>query len=303
MYLSFTFILLVVSVVCVEMNKSDLISYLAAYGHEHLANFWTELSETEKELLINELKQLNFSELNETFAQSTGGQKANKQLSDDMEPVSNQLKGVYALESFEQLKAYEQEGLRAIGNNEVAVILLAGGQGTRLGVDYPKGMYSVGLPSKKSLFQLQAERLLKLRSLASNLTSSTASPSLPWYIMASEHTLQSTQNFFEQNDYFGLEKKDVMFFEQGTMPCFFKDGRLIMNSKSSVSRAPDGNGGLYRALRDKGVLDDMLGRGIKFVHVYCVDNILVKVADPVFTGFCISKHLNCGSKVTTYNYF
>lgn len=195
------------------------------------------------------------------------------------------------------LKEYESEGLRAIANNEVAVILLAGGQGTRLGVDYPKGMYSVGLASNKSLLQLQAERLLKLKSLASAQSSSMTNPSLPWYIMVSEHTLESTVNYFQQNNYFGLEKSDVMFFKQGTLPCFFKDGRVIMDGKSTISRAPDGNGGLYRALRDNGLLDDMIERGVKYVHVYCVDNILVKVADPVFTGFCIRKELNCGSKV------
>lgn len=180
------------------------------------------------------------------------------------------------------------------------MVLLAGGQGTRLGVDYPKGMYSVGLASNKSLLQIQAERLLKLKSMASRAASAVdeePSSSLPWYIMASEHTLESTRRFFEQNDYFGLERRDVMFFKQGTMPCFFKDGRIIMDSKCTISRAPDGNGGLYRALRHDRVLDDMIARGIKYVHVYCVDNILVKVADPVFTGFCIDKQLNCGSKV------
>jgi UDP-N-acetylglucosamine/UDP-N-acetylgalactosamine diphosphorylase len=170
-------------------------------------------------------------------------------------------------------------------------------------------MYSVGLLSGKSLFQLQAERLLKLKSMAAAISVSPSSspsksprasnnPSLPWYIMVSERTLESTQSFFDRNGYFGLDRSDVMFFEQSTMPCFFKDGRIILDGKSTVSRSPDGNGGLYKAIRDKGVLDDLIARGVKYVHVYCVDNILVKVADPVFTGFSIIKQLNCGSKVS-----
>jgi UDP-N-acetylglucosamine/UDP-N-acetylgalactosamine diphosphorylase len=118
--------------------------------------------------------------------------------------------------------------------------------------------------------------------------------------MVSEQTLESTAAFFHAHDYFGLDKNDILFFEQGTLPCFFKDGRVILDAKHKISRAPDGNGGLYKALVHKGVLADMALRDVKYVHAYCVDNVLVKVADPVFTGFCISKEINCGSKVSEF---
>jgi len=290
------------------MRQDDLLSKLSTFGQQHLAKYLDELDENERDRFVSELDELNLEQLNQAFVESTRQHPNRQQSSVHMEPVPTELKGVYATSSNEQLGLYEREGLRAIANNEVAVILLAGGQGTRLGVDYPKGMYSVGLLSGKSLFQLQAERLLKLKSMAAAISVSPSSspskspracnnPSLPWYIMVSERTLESTQSFFDRNGYFGLDRSDVMFFEQSTMPCFFKDGRIILDGKSTVSRSPDGNGGLYKAIRDKGVLDDLIARGVKYVHVYCVDNILVKVADPVFTGFSIIKQLNCGSKV------
>lgn len=284
------------------MNKQDLVDLLEPYGQEHLVKYWEELNQTEKEHLIDDIKEIDFAQMVKNFNRVKADLDAAVQEFDEhMQPVPQELKGSYEKSSQEQLTSFELAGLEAIANNQVAALLLAGGQGTRLGVNYPKGMYSVGLHSDKTLYQLQAERLVKLKQYANrkfpDVDEKQRGTSIPWYIMTSEHTQESTIEFFKKNDFFGLDSNNVKFFEQYMLPCLTNDGKVILDQKSKISKAPDGNGGLYRALDKRSILADMQQRGIKYVHVYCVDNILVRMADPVFIGFCISKNANCAAKV------
>ena len=171
--------------------------------------------------------------------------------------------------------------------------MLAGGQGTRLGVSYPKGMYNVGLPSNKTLFQIQIERLKRLQLLAS---SSDKKAKIQWFIMTSGPTRKTTLDYFEKNSYFGLDKNQITFFDQGTLPCFTFDGKIILSSKCEISRSPDGNGGLYDSLKANGIIAKLKQLKIDYIHAYCVDNILVKLADPVFMGYCIERRADAGVK-------
>lgn len=282
-------------------SKQELLNKLKPFNQEHLVKFWDELDVTQKEQLIDDLTQTDFLELNNYFKRvSLEKDQTVKQIDSLMKPVPNELKGSFEKSNKEQLSVYEAEGLKAISKGQVAVLLLAGGQGTRLGVKYPKGMYSVDLLSGKSLYQLQAERLIKIKQLAKKKFPTNTLPndtSIPWYIMTSEHTQESTISYFKSKDYFGLDKENIVLFEQFMLPCLDQQGKIILDEKFKISKAPDGNGGLYKALLKRGILDDMNKRGIKYIHIYCVDNILVKLADPVFMGFCISKDANCAAKV------
>nr|CAH0112107.1 unnamed protein product [Daphnia galeata] len=276
------------------MDVAQLELKLKEHGQEHLLHFWPSLCEEERNRLFNELNDINMAEVIEFFRHTIASANEEEEKS-DLQPIPPELHGAITRTSPELLRHYEHLAMEQIGQGRVAALLLAGGQGTRLGVDYPKGMFNVGCPSGKTLYQLQAERLVRLQQLTEQKTGLKGA--IPWYIMTSEHTKEPTQDFFRHHNFFGLKDENLVVFEQGMLPCFSLDGKIILETKSHVAKSPDGNGGLYRALRDRGILDDMERRQIQYIHVYCVDNILVKMADPHFIGFCLSKDADCAAKV------
>uniref|UniRef100_A0A336K9K8 UDP-N-acetylglucosamine diphosphorylase n=1 Tax=Culicoides sonorensis TaxID=179676 RepID=A0A336K9K8_CULSO len=271
---------------------------LRVHGQEHLLQFWDELSNDEKKHLVEDIQELNLEEVQSFFkraTQSLTGTGNGEKLDDRLEPIPESKYMSISRTSEEKLDMYRREGLKHISDGKVGVLLMAGGQGTRLGFAYPKGMYNVGLPSGKTLFQIQAERIRRLQQLAFEETGRRGI--ITWYIMTSEHTMEPTMDYFRKNNFFGLSKHDIFMFEQGSLPCFTFDGKIIMDAKHRIARAPDGNGGLYRALRDRGVLDNILNRGVEYLHAHSVDNILIKVADPIFIGYCASQNADCSAKV------
>lgn len=156
-------------------------------------------------------------------------------------------------------------------------------------------MFDVGLQSHKTLFRIQAERIQKLEKLAEDLTGKRGC--IMWYIMTSEQTKQPTLEYLQAHNFFGLQENQVILFKQGSLPCFDYDGRIILDEKFRVSQSPDGNGGIYRAMHVSGILEDMQRRGVLYVHAHSVDNILIKVADPVFIGYCVKEKADCAAKV------
>ncbi|KAI4364994.1 hypothetical protein MLD38_021021 [Melastoma candidum] len=173
-----------------------------------------------------------------------------------IEPVPGEDVSSVEGRTMEERVRWWKMGLKAISEGNLAVLLLSGGQGTRLGSSDPKGCFSnhkaLYWPSSgKSLFQLQAERILCVQKLAAHSMKEAPVASVPihWYIMTSPFTDEATRNYFESHKYFGFEAEHVVFFQQGTMPCVSKDGRFIMETPFSVAKAPDGNGGVYSALK------------------------------------------------------
>ncbi|XP_037076480.1 UDP-N-acetylhexosamine pyrophosphorylase-like isoform X2 [Pollicipes pollicipes] len=279
-----------------SMDVDSLRADLEKVGQEHVLRFWSDLEPQRQRKLYNDLRGIDLPEVNAFYRSTLEEAEDQEKLDDRLKPVPADVFGSVVRSSPEELQRYNDVGLEAVSRGEVGVLLLAGGQGTRLGVSYPKGMYDVGLPSRKTLYQLQSERVRRLQRLAAERTG-RAGGRITWYVMTSESTKEPTVRFFEKNDFFGLDKQDLVFFEQGTLPCFSFDGKIILEAPDRVAHAPDGNGGLYRALERENMLQDMAERGVQYLHVYCVDNILVKMADPVFMGYCISRGADCGAKV------
>jgi len=285
------------------LKSSDIISdqkmeekkeSLSKYGQGHVLKWWEELNTMEREQLIADLSDVDLLEMTDMYQKTCGESARPGRDMSTMEPIEPSLTESIKTCSPETLELYREVGLKAAAAGQVGVLLLAGGQGTRLGVQYPKGMYDIGLPSGKTLYQIQAERILRVQEMAKKVTGEEGL--IPMYIMTSEHTKQPTIEFFKKHNYFGLSEEQLHIFEQRTIPSFDMQGRFIMQTKSKLARSPDGNGGLYWALKHEGVLADLSGRDVRYLHAYCVDNVLVRVADPVFMGYCIYKGADAGNK-------
>lgn len=283
------------------MSYENLKTLLSAHNQEHLLKYWPELSEKERENLESEIKKLDLAEIVNLFERANESSKVIlEKLEEDLKPIPETHYEAVPSLTEEKIEEYENIGFKEISQNKVGVLLLAGGQATRLGFGHPKGMYNVGLPSNKTLFQIQAERILRVQQMALDNTGKDGK--ITWYVMTSEHTMEPTIDFFKSHNYFGLSEENIVFFEQGTLPSFDFNGKIILDEKYHISCAPDGNGGLYKALKTQGILDDISKRGVEHLHAHSVDNILIKVADPIFIGYCKSKSADCAAKVCSKSY-
>ncbi|KAK5171205.1 UDP-N-acetylglucosamine pyrophosphorylase [Saxophila tyrrhenica] len=266
-------------------------------GQEQVFAFYDELQPNEKGALYQQLQAIDPEHINKLADTALNPPKAE---SEEQKPKLEQLPDSATTSTIDSkedaLNKWHDDGLKLISENKVGVVLMAGGQGTRLGSSTPKGCYDIGLPSNKSLFRLQAERIYRLQHLAERHYEKE-DVAVPWYIMTSGPTRKPTEQFFEENKYFGLNRNNVLFFEQGTLPCIDMNGKILLDSKGKVAVAPDGNGGLYNALIEGGIVADMQKRGIQHIHAYCVDNCLVRVADPTFIGFAAEKNVDIATKV------
>ena len=283
-------------------------------GQGQVFAFYDDLPTAEKAGLYERLDSIDPSYINQITDRALNPSKPNSEEETKLEPLPESAVASILDSKPEDIDSWYESGLDLVAEGKVAVVLMAGGQGTRLGSSAPKGCFNIGLPSEKSLFQIQAERIWKVQHLAEK-KSGKKNIVVPWYVMTSGPTRKPTEQFFEEHNYFGLGKDDVTVFEQGHLPCISNDGKILLESKSKVRAlsfankpvftdrlsqvavAPDGNGGIYQALLTSNVRTDMRKRNIQHIHAYCVDNCLVKVADPVFIGFSAAKQVDIATKV------
>jgi UDP-N-acetylglucosamine/UDP-N-acetylgalactosamine diphosphorylase len=268
-----------------DSNKLQQARELAAkHDQSHLLRFHDELPAAEQEGLLDQILSVDF-DLLATLHKELVVSKAAVKAQETFAPLKAQDWDGFGIA---ERAAMSAKGMRALREGKVAAFLVAGGQGTRLGHEGPKGIFDIGLPSRKSLFQLQAERIICL--------SRQAGKTIPWYIMTSEENHADTVGYFRERRFFGLPERDIFFFKQGEMPVVDDKGKVLLASKGRLSMGPNGNGGCFLALAQSGALEDMKRRGVEYLFFYSVDNALVRVCDPHFVGFAMAAGLPAASK-------
>ena len=251
------------------MNYEEAGKLLKKCGQEHVLAYWKKLGKKEREALLAEVATLEPKSL----AQCAAALKTGAEVPDSSKGKAPKVAVLKGRKLAEAVAAGERE----LKSGRVAALLVAGGQGSRLGYDGPKGCYQIGPITNAPLFYFHARKILA-RTIRYGRT-------IPFYVMTSEMNYDATKACFEENEYFGLEEKDVFFFKQGMWPGMTKDGKVIMDQPGHIFMSPDGHGGLLAALKRSGALADMKKRGIKSVFFFQVDNPLVEIADPAFIGY------------------
>ena len=253
---------------------------LEKYNQKHLVKFENELSESDKQELHYQIESLDFSYLNEL----------NKQESTNEESVITPIEALTIQEIEKRKEEFKEVGVNALKSYQVGALILAGGMGTRLGSDNPKGMYNIGKTKDVFIFQRLIENLMDVVNLTGTY--------VPLFIMTSEKNDSITRKFLEEKNYFGYNKDFIRFFVQDMAPCVDLDGKILLESKNRIATSPNGNGGWYTSLLNNKEAKQMLEKyNIKWLNIFNVDNVLQKMADPVFVGATILSGYEMGSKV------
>jgi UDP-N-acetylglucosamine/UDP-N-acetylgalactosamine diphosphorylase len=262
------------------------------YHQEHLLAGWENLSPEQQAALTAQLESIDFDQLanlvdqhkcNLASSAETPAQRAQR-----AKPPSSLVRLPQTTADHARWQAASQVGEDLLRAGKVAAILVAGGQGTRLKFEHPKGMYPLGPVSDASLFQMLCEQLLA--------RSRRAECSIPYYVMTSDATHEETVAYFAENEYFGLPPNDVQFFSQGNMPAVDAEtGRLLLAEPGQLALSPDGHGGLLGGLQTANLLNEMEERGIEYLYYHQVDNPLAIVCDPAYLGW----HFEYGAEVST----
>ncbi len=264
-----------------------LIQSITTAGQEHILNHWDSLDESDQQAFSTQLSAIDFNQVDRLINTWILNEHSGEYF-DSITPA-NVLAPVVDTWESDSAQAAKQAGEDALRAGRVGLVLVAGGQGTRLGYHGPKGAFPIGPVSGRSLFAFHAEKIHGIQRRYGCV--------LPWYIMVGESNEVATKEFFAEQNFFGLNPDDVVFFKQRMMPCVDEQGKYILNSPSSLAMNPNGHGGCIPALIENGIMDDARKRGIDTFSYFQVDNWATRLADPYFIGYHILKNCELSSKV------
>jgi len=258
------------------MDYSQAVEKLKKYDQMQILKYYDELSQDQKEFLLNEIDKTDFDSIRP---------EPPKDSEDLIEPM-----GMVKLDEISKNRErYEQIGLESIRAGKCAALLLAGGQGTRLGITGPKGSFDIGITKPLYIFQCLINNLMDVKEKAGVW--------MPLFIMTSDKNDSQTREFLAEHDFFGYDKDHVYFFVQDMAPATDFNGKILLEAKDHIALSPNGNGGWYKSLRTAGyekILEDL---GIEWINIFAVDNILQRMMDPVFIGATIESGFESGAKV------
>lgn len=258
------------------MNYNEAMEKLKRYGQEHVLKYYAELPDEQRNTLIEQIDRTDFTVI---------GQAAETGKRGTIAPI----KAMTIPEIDMGRERFERIGMEAVKAGKLGAVLLAGGMGTRLGSDAPKGMYDIGISKPVYIFQRLIENLMKVVEKAGNY--------IQLFVMTSENNHDATVGFFKEHDYFGYDKDYIAFFKQDMAPAADFDGKVYMEAKDSIATSPNGNGGWFLSMKKSGLLELVEKRGIEWLNVFAVDNVLQSIADPVFAGAVLEGGYSVGSKV------
>ena len=264
-------------------KKQEAIQILRKYNQEHIITMLEKLDEVKQEELIKQIQTINFEQITELYNNT---KKAIEFKESKIEPLKYLDK---AKLTTAEKNEFDDLGKATVKAGEYAVVTMAGGQGTRLGHKGPKGTFKLDVYGKgKYLFEILTENLKEANQ--------KYGVTIPWYIMTSRENNSETVEFLTKNNYFGYDKNYVTIFTQSELPLVNEQGKLLIGKDFKIKEASDGNGGTYSSLRASGCLADMKKRGIKWIFIGSVDNVLLKMVDITLLGMAKSKNVQIASK-------
>lgn len=268
-------------------DERDRVNVARVYKarQEHIFQWWDELNEEQRKSLLRQVDEIDFRLVSELARKVSTTRRT---IPKDVRPMEV-VRLPRTPEEHKFFESLSRRGERLLRQGKVAVVTVAGGQGSRMGLAVPKGVLPIGPVTGKTIFQFFAEKISAVRTKYQTL--------LPWFIMVSEATETATKQFFKEHQNFGLASGSVRFFRQGSLPALDFRGRLILERKDRIFLSPNGHGGILEAMAREGVIEELERAGVEYLFYFQVDNPAVRVADPVLIGLCDQREADIAAKV------